>query len=181
MTTAELEKLRFPIGHFVKPESYSKEIITKYIQTISEFPTKLKLEVSHLNSEQLETEYRPDGWTIKQVIHHCADSHMNSFIRFKLALTEEKPKIKPYFEDRWANLSDGKNMQIESSLLILEGLHERWITLLKSLSDENLERTFIHPEHGNETRLKENIGIYAWHCEHHLAHITELKKRKSWK
>ncbi len=178
MTTSQLEQLRFPIGHFIKPEVYSKAILNHYIQTISNFPSKLKLEVAHLTNEQLETEYRPEGWTIKQVIHHCADSHMNSFIRFKLALTENKPTIKPYFEERWGDLSDSKNMPIESSLQILEGLHERWTVLLKSLSDENLERTFIHPEHENEIPLKENIAVYAWHCEHHLAHITELKKRK---
>ena len=164
MTTFELEKLRFPIGHFVKPENYTSEILANYIQILSEFPNKLKKEVSHLTDEQLNTEYRPQGWTIRQVIHHCADSHINSFTRFKLALTEDKPIIKPYFEDKWA-----------------EGLHIRWIALLNSLTPEELERKFIHPEHGNEITLKENIGVYAWHCEHHLAHITELKKRKNWR
>lgn len=181
MTTSELEKLRFPIGTFIKPEVYTNDILEKYIQTISDFPSKLKHEVAHLTNEQLETTYRPEGWTIKQVIHHCADSHMNSFIRFKLALTEDKPTIKPYFEERWAELPDSKNISIESSLLLLEGLHKRWTVLLKSLTDENLERKFIHPEHGNEIPLKENMGVYAWHCEHHLAHITELKKRKNWR
>lgn len=180
MTTAELEKLRFPIGHFVKPENYTKEILAKYIQTISEFPNKLKQETSHLTDAQLNTEYRPKGWTIRQVIHHCADSHMNSFIRFKLALTEDKPTIKPYFEDQWAELIDGKSLPITPSLNILEGLHQRWVNLLNSLTTEQLERTFIHPEHGQEISLKENIGVYAWHCEHHLAHITELKKRENW-
>ena len=181
MTNSELDNLRFPIGHFTKPEKYTKAVLEQYIQTIADFPSKLKQEVAHLSNEQLETPYRPEGWTIRQVVHHCADSHMNSFIRFKLALTEDKPTIKPYFEDRWAELPDSKNMPIASSLQLLEGLHFRWTVLLKSLSDENLERKFIHPEHGNEIALKENIGVYAWHCEHHLAHITELKKRKGWK
>lgn len=181
MTTIELDKLRFPIGLFIKSEKYMKAILEQYIQTISDFPSKLKQEVSHLTNDQLETAYRPEGWTIKQVVHHCADSHMNSFIRFKLALTEDKPIIKPYFEERWAELPDSKNLPINSSLLLLEGLHERWSVLLNSLTSEDLERKFIHPEHGNEIPLKENIAIYAWHCEHHLAHITELKKRKGWK
>lgn len=181
MTTLELEKLRFPIGHFTKPAIYTKAILKEYIETISCFPSTLTQEVSHLNHEQLETGYRPEGWTISQVIHHCADSHINSFMRFKLALTEDKPIIKPYFEDKWAELPDAKNIPIASSLQLLEGLHARWMVLLQSLSDEDLERKFIHPEHGNEIALKENIGLYAWHCEHHLAHITELKKRKDWK
>ena len=180
MENLELEKLRFPIGHFEKPNLFTKEIISGFIATIAAFPEKLKTAVSLLNEEQLNTPYKNEGWTIRQVVHHCADSHMNSFIRFKLTLTEEAPIIKPYFENLWANSVDSK-MGIESSLLLLEGLHHRWTILLDSLTEEELEKNFIHPEHGVKFQLKEIIGLYAWHCNHHLAHITELKKRKNWK
>ena len=175
-----LEKLKFPIGHYVKPQLITKDILAVYIQDISSFPERLKREVNHLTEAQLDTEYRPGSWTIRQVVHHCADSHMNSLIRFKLTLTEEKPIVRPYFEDRWAELIDSKNFQIESSIQILEGVHTRWTILLSNLTTKDLERTFIHPEHGLEFRLDENIGIYSWHCNHHLAHITSLKERKGW-
>jgi hypothetical protein len=176
-----LEQLQYPIGKFEKPETISKEILTKWISDIATFQTRLKSEVNHLTDEQLDTQYRPEGWTVRQVVHHCADSHINSFTRFKLALTEEKPVIKPYWEDRWAELPDGKNLPIVHSLMLLEGLHSRWTVLLNSLTEQDLNKKFIHPEHGLEFALRENIGIYAWHCNHHLAHITELKKRKNWK
>jgi hypothetical protein len=179
MENSDLEKLRFPIGHFEKPALYTKEIVSGYIAIIAAFPEKLKAAVSDLDEEQLDTPYRDGGWTIRQVVHHCADSHMNSLIRFKLALTEETPIIKPYFENLWANLADSQ-MAIEPSLQILEGLHQRWGFLLNSLTEEELEKSFIHPEHGKIFQLKEVIGAYAWHCDHHLAHITELKKRKEW-
>ncbi|MFZ9846607.1 MAG: YfiT family bacillithiol transferase, partial [Flavobacteriales bacterium] len=127
------------------------------------------------------TPYREMGWTIRQVVHHCADSHMNSLTRFKLTLTEDKPVVKPYWEDRWAELVDSKSMPISPSVQMLEGIHARWTVLLNSLSEQDLVKSFIHPEHGKEFRVDENIGVYAWHCNHHLAHITELKKRKNWK
>jgi hypothetical protein len=176
----EPEKSKFPIGKFRKPEKLTKEIIEGFIQDIESFPSRLKKEVATLNNDQLDTPYRPDGWTIRQVVHHCADSHMNSIIRFKLALTEDKPTIKPYYEERWAELPDSKNLPVESSLKLLEGLHTRWIILLRSLTEDDLRKTFIHPEHGKEFRIDENIGVYAWHCNHHLAHITTLKKTKNW-
>jgi hypothetical protein len=181
MSATDLENLRYPIGKYVKPESFTKGVITDFIRIISNFPDKLKKEVAHLSDEQLNTQYRPDGWTILQVVHHCADSHLNSFIRFKLTLTEDKPTIKPYFEDRWAELADGKSIPIDSSLVLLDGLHRRWTVLLISLSDSELERKFIHPEYGKELQLNEFIGFYAWHCEHHLRHITDLKNRNNWK
>ncbi|MES2828741.1 MAG: putative metal-dependent hydrolase [Bacteroidota bacterium] len=179
MTTADLEVLRFPIGKFSQPSVLTDEIISSYIQAIAEFPGKMNRETSLLSDEQLNTPYRPDGWTIRQVVHHCADSHLNSFVRFKLALTEDEPIIKPYFEERWAELPDSQ-LPVAASLSLLQGLHERWAILLASLTSEQLDRTFVHPEHGKHFSLKETIGIYAWHCEHHLAHITELKKRKGW-
>jgi hypothetical protein len=175
----QLEKLKFPIGEFQAKKNYTSEEIVQSITIIREFPSKLKGVVQNLNMEQLNTAYRPDGWTIRQVIHHCADSHMNSFIRFKLALTEDKPIIKPYFEDKWAEMIDYRG-DIQSSLLILEGLHARWSELLSQLNESELKREFIHPEHHKQIALIENIIIYAWHCDHHLAHITELIKRKNW-
>ena len=180
ITTTDLEQLKFPIGKFSKPDSFTKELLTLFISDIESFPQKLQQEVAHLNEQQLDTPYRPEGWTIRQVVHHCADSHMNSIIRFKLALTEEQPVIKPYLEDKWAELQDYK-LPIEPSLQLLEGLHFRWAILLKSFNEADLERKFIHPEHGKEFCLDEAIGMYAWHCNHHLAHITELKKREGWK
>ena len=150
-----------------------------WINRISTFPARLHKEVIGLKNEQLDTAYRPDGWTIRQVIHHCADSHMNSFIRFKLALTEDNPTIKPYWEDRWGELVDSK-MAIEFSLHILDGLHTRWTALLDSLTEAELKREFKHPEHSTPFKIDEYIGMYAWHSNHHLAHITELKKRKGW-
>jgi len=176
-----LEETKYPIGRFEKPDIITTEILNNNIKVIELFPSRLRVEVEKLTDEQLDTQYRPDGWTIRQVVNHLADSHMNSLIRFKLALTEEKPIIKPYFEDRWGELEDSKNIPIEPALKILEGLHNRWVVLLKSLSKKDLEKSFIHPEHGKEFRLDEIIGIYAWHCNHHLAHITTLKKIKNWK
>lgn len=180
MNSEEIEKRKFPIGKFQKPEILTKELLERYISDIDTFPIRLKNAVSKLTDSQLDTAYRPDGWTIRQVVHHCADSHMNSIIRFKLALTEEKPIIKPYYEERWAELSDSKTLSIEPSLLLLEGLHKRWTNLLRSLSNQDLEKTFVHPEHGKSFRLDENIGVYAWHCNHHLAHITSLIEEKKW-
>ncbi|GAA5038738.1 putative metal-dependent hydrolase [Marivirga lumbricoides] len=152
-------------------------MLDEFITDISSFPVRLRNEVQHLNSEQLNIPYRPGGWTIRQLVHHCADSHMNSLMRFKLALTEDQPVIKPYFEDRWAELPDSK-MEIEPALQILEGLHARWTTLLKSLTAEQLKKVFVHPEHGTEISLEENIALYAWHCNHHLAHVVSLKPKK---
>jgi uncharacterized damage-inducible protein DinB len=176
-----LEEQKFPIGRYKKTETITTELLEQWINDIAHFPKKIKDAVEYLNDEQLDTPYRPEGWTIRQVVHHCADSHMNSFMRFKLALTEDKPTIKPYFEDRWAELEDSKTFPIKSSIQLLEALHARWTILLQNMEDKDLRRTFIHPEHGEEVQLDENIGIYAWHCNHHLAHITTLKQQKGWK
>ncbi|MFD2598562.1 YfiT family bacillithiol transferase [Sphingobacterium corticis] len=171
-----IEKLKYPIGRFRHPERIDRNDIREWIQTIKDFPAKIHKEVAHLTKEELAKQYRPNGWTISQVVNHCADSHMNSFIRFKLTLTENTPTIKPYFENVWAELSDSKYYPVRSSLLILEGLHERWVNLMESLSDEDLEKEFLHPENKEKISLKTNIGIYAWHCEHHLAHIVNAKQ-----
>lgn len=174
------EALKFPIGTFKKPTEITAALLQDFISLIAEFPAQLRQETARLSDAQLDTAYRDGGWTLRQVVNHCADSHMNSLIRFKLALTEEKPTIKPYFEDRWAELPDSKNMPIEPALQMLEGIHIRWVVLLKSLTEEQLKRSFIHPEHGKEICLDENIALYAWHCQHHLAHITGLKKARGW-
>jgi hypothetical protein len=172
---ANIEELKYPIGKFQTSETIDCNQIEEWIRTIERFPEKLSHEVLNLTQAELEKQYRPNGWTIRQVVNHCADSHMNSLIRFKLALTEDVPTIKPYFEDLWAELRDSNVFPVGSSLKILEGLHERWTYLLRSLSDEDLERQFKHPESGELISLKINIGIYAWHCEHHLAHVRNAK------
>ena len=168
--------LRFPIGVFKKPEKITDVILEEWIAVISTFPSELSSEIHLLSNTELDTPYRPDGWTIRQVVHHFADSHMNSYIRIKLALTEDQPIIKPYFEERWAELPDSKHLSVLPSLKIIEGVHERWVVLLKSLTDDQFKMMFIHPEHGKTFSLDEVTGFYAWHCRHHLAHIFQAKK-----
>lgn len=172
------EDLRFPVGKFEKIE-VTDELRKDFIKTISELPMKLRDAVNDLNEEQLETQYRPEGWTVKQVVHHIADSHTNSLIRFKLALTEDVPPIKPYMEDRWAELADAKHAPIELSLNLIDGLHARWALVLQDMSAEDFERKLFHPEHG-EVDLNYMLSLYDWHCRHHLAHITNLKERNNW-
>ncbi len=177
---AELEKLKFPIGKFAPLANYTAEFLQSCKESIKDFPGKLRAETAHLSDQQLDTPYRPDGWTIRQVVHHCADSHMNAFSRLKLALTEDKPIIKPYDQDGFAKLSDSK-MPIDVSLKIIDGLHARWYDVLSNLKDSDLERSYIHPEYGKEVQMKQFIAQYAWHCGTHLGHITSLKKRMGWK
>jgi hypothetical protein len=174
------DKLRYPIGKFITPEVYTTDYLSERIQEIADFPALLKKEVSQLSDEQLDTPYRDGGWTIRQVTHHCADSHMNCFIRLKWALTEDTPTIKFYYEDLWGEMVDNTKMPIESTLALLEGLHFRLAYLMNSLSASDLNKSFIHPEHNASFQIKEIIGTYAWHGLHHLAQITELKKRKGW-
>ena len=166
-----MEHLKYPIGKFRKPENIDTATIKQWIKEIEDFPAALEALTKGLTNEQLQLRYRPGGWTISQVVHHCADSHINSIIRFKLALTEDAPTIRPYFEDRWAELPDGSDAHIADSMAMLKGVHRRWARLLHSLNDEQLNRTFTHPEHGKSFSLKENIGIYAWHGQHHLGHV----------
>lgn len=173
----DIEALKFPIGKFEKPADITKSDLEKWMYDIATFPARLKEAVQDITEDEMDATYRPGGWTIKQLIHHCADSHMNSFIRFKLALTENSPTIKPYFEERWARLPDANTMSVLPSLKILDGVHERWTVLLRHLTEEQCERIFIHPEHGRAFRIDESTALYAWHCNHHLAHIKEAKKR----
>lgn len=179
MTDQELQKLRYPIGRYSRPESITDALLRQWIDTIEAFPQNLKNEVAGLTDDQLDTPYRPGGWTIRQVVHHCADSHLNAMARLKLALTEDKPTIKPYLEARWAELADSA-LPVASSLQLLEGLHTRWTFLLQSLSAEDLKKTFVHPEHGREMPVGELVALYGWHCAHHLAHVTGLKREKGW-
>lgn len=178
MSHLNLEKLKFPIGKCPKTDDASANDVTTWIETIEKFPSKIKTLTSNLSDEQLNWIYRPDGWNIKQVVHHCADSHMNSFIRFKLALTEDVPTIKPYEEQLWAELVDGNSNAISPSIQIIKGVHTRWVMLLKSLTENDLKRQFIHPANIKILSLDETIGIYAWHCDHHLAQIEQALKYK---
>lgn len=173
----KLQDLKYPIGKYETPEIFTKEILNSYIDQISSFPSRLRREVENLNEEQLNTPYRPDGWTVKQVVNHCSDSHMNGFIRLKLALTEEKPVIRPYLEDRWADLSDSKNHPVEPALQILEGIHHRWSTLLSELTEEQWQRKLIHPQGNREMSVKELAGHYNWHGNHHLAHVKLVSRQ----
>ncbi len=175
-----MNDIRYPIGKFQVPEIIDSALIKKWILIIEEFPEKLESLTSGLSEEQLNTPYRENGWTVRQVIHHCADSHHNSYTRFKWTLTEESPVIKAYFEERWAELFDTKSAPIFLSIDYLKALHRKWVYLLKGLSNEQLSKNFIHPESNSTVGLKENIGIYAWHCNHHYAHIEHLLKRKKW-
>ena len=177
MTEEEIYKLRFPIGEFIKPGNITAHHLKTWIATLEEFPQSLISVTKDLNKDELNYKYRPNGWSIKQLVHHCADSHINSIIRFKLALTEDKPTIRPYFEDRFAKLID-YNEPIDSAFLILKGVHTKLGVLLKNLDEEELLYEFIHPEHGKQFSLAETIGTYAWHSNHHLAHIELALKFK---
>lgn len=174
-----MEELRYPIGRFEWKGEITPEQRQLWIEDIEGLPNKLREAVSGLTEAQLHEPYRPGGWTVRQVVHHMADSHMNSMIRFKLALTEQQPTIKPYDEAAWAELKDSSQAPIELSLVLLEQLHERWGRLLRSLHQEQWERNFVHPDSG-VVRLDVNLGIYAWHGRHHTAHITELRRRNQW-
>lgn len=172
------EQMRYPVGKFRAPVSYTAEDIRKWTATIREFPGRVRQAIIGLNDKQLDTPYRTGGWTLRQVVHHVADSHMNSLLRFKWALTEDNPTIKPYEEADWALLADYR-LPVEPSLRLLEGLHQRWATLLEGFTEEDWNRTFIHPATGDTTQLKKALALYAWHCKHHLAHITETAKKFS--
>jgi uncharacterized damage-inducible protein DinB len=170
---------RFPIGKFHYEGQVSEEQKQFYLDDIAQMPWNLRAAVKGLSDSQFDTPYRPGGWTVRQVVHHVPDSHMNSYVRFKLALTEDEPTIKPYAEDRWAELADNKATPVEVSLTMLDSLHDRWVRLLRSLTPEDWKRTFRHPDLGPMT-LEKTLALYAWHGKHHVAHITELRKRMSW-
>ena len=173
------EDLRYPIGDFDRNYEVSPAARANRIKTIAELPSAVSAAVSGLSEAQLDTEYRPEGWTVRQTVHHIADSHSNSLTRFKLALTEDDPPtIRPYYEDRWAELADSK-LPVDVSLKMIESIHTRWSTLLNSMTDEDFKREFIHPETGIWP-LEGALALYAWHSQHHTAHITRLREREGW-
>ncbi|UAY51373.1 YfiT family bacillithiol transferase [Ferruginibacter albus] len=179
------ENLSFPIGKvseqaFTGKETYSEELKKAAIKNIESLPQLLEESILNLDESQLNTPYREGGWTVKQVVHHVADSHMNSLIRFKLGLTEDNPTIKPYDQDRWANLADTKNVPVNVSITLLYTLHTRLVEVLKSIKDEEWQRTVFHPEMKKTITLWDLLAIYSWHGRHHTAHITKLRERNSW-
>jgi hypothetical protein len=169
------EELKYPIGKFVVPMSYTNEEIRGWINDIKTLPGKLRHAIIKLNDAQLDTHYRPGGWTLRQVVHHMADSHMNSLIRFKWALTEDKPTIKAYAQSDWALLADYR-LPVESSLKMLDGIHQHLVALFESFTENEWDRVFIHPETGASISLKRNLAMYAWHSKHHLAHVVNTVK-----
>lgn len=172
--------LRFPVGKFTRPESLTPEQRKAAVVTIAEAPARLKAALKGLNEKQLDTPYRPDGWTVRQVVHHIADSHMNAFTRFKLGLTEDVPTIKPYDETKWAELDDGKSTLVEESVQLLTGLHARWVYLLEHMKPSDFARTINHPEWKQPMSLDTLLALYEWHSRHHVAHITALRAREGW-
>ena len=174
----ELEDLRFPTGRFSTPSSSLPEVRAAHIQTLRLLPERLRAAVSGLTDQQIDTPYRAGGWTVRQVVHHLADSHANAHMRFKLALTEDWPTIKPYDEVVWANLADSR-LPVDVSLVLVEALHIRWVSLLESLSDEDFQKGFAHPELGRQN-LAKALALYDWHSRHHTAHITSLRARQGW-
>lgn len=179
---AWMDDLRFPIGVFEldSTQAVHDDQLNSWIDEIAALPEQLRQAVTGMDDSRLDTAYRPGGWTVRQVVHHLADSHMNAYTRCKLALTEEQPTIKPYLEDQWAELADGRSAPIEPSLILIEGLHDRWTRLLRSLDRGQLERVYYHPELGRTVDLVWVVGSYAWHGKHHLAHITRLQERMGW-
>ena len=173
-----MDDLRYPIGRFRPSPSGSPSERAESIAILRELPERLRAAVRGLHDAQLDTPYREGGWTVRQVVHHIADSHMNSYVRFKLALTEYEPTVKPYDEAAWAVLPDTR-MPIEASLALTDALHQRWVALLESLSDKDFEKRFNHPERGSEA-LATSLALYAWHSRHHTAHITSLRARMGW-
>jgi len=181
MEDKELEGLKYPIGYYEIPEDITDDHIAEWIGSLESLPGRLRKLVENLSEEQLETPYRPGGWTVRQTVHHIADSHHNSYIRFKWALTEETPIIKAYDEKAWSDLFDAKSAPIVLSLDHLSAVHAKLVYLLNGLSREHLQRAFIHPDGRIDSPLDENIGRYAWHGNHHYAHIENLLQREGWR
>ena len=174
----ELDDLRYPIGRFCMPANSGPDARAAHIQVLRELPERLTAAVAGLDDAQLDTPYREGGWTMRQLVHHVADSHANSYIRFKLALTEDWPTIKPYEEAAWAKLADSR-MPIDVSLVLITALHAHWVSLLESMSGEDFSKGYNHPENGKQT-LAVGLAIYDWHSRHHVAHITALRARQGW-
>jgi len=178
--TAQVADLQYPVGKFDWSVPVSEADYPRLIAEIAEAPGALRAAVAGLSRDQLETRYRPEGWTVKQVVHHVPDSHMNAYCRFKLALTEDEPTIKPYDQEKWAELPDSQRAPIDVSLDLLDSLHQRWVVLLRSMDTADFNRGLRHPEHGRVLTLAQMLALYAWHGRHHVAHITSLRKREGW-
>jgi hypothetical protein len=174
------QDLRYPIGKFEAPDEIDASRIEAWIDDVERLPAQLRALVEGLDENQLQTVYRPGGWTVAQVVHHIADSHLNSYTRFKLALTEDVPTIRPYDEAAWGELEDARDPDVSGSLDLVEHLHARWVRMLRAMQTGDWERTFFHPEGNVTIPLKVNVGLYSWHGRHHLAHISSLAERKGW-
>lgn len=177
--------LSYPIGKvedqlFSNKGDYDEKVKASHLLDIQLCPSMLEQAISNLDEHQLNIPYRDGGWTAKQVVHHVADSHMNAYIRFKLALTEDHPTIKPYDQDAWAQLSDTQNLPVNISLTLLHALHSRWVELMKNMNESDWNRSFFHPEQKRSITLWNVLGTYAWHGKHHVAHITSLRERMGW-
>lgn len=173
------EELRYPVGRFTPVTPVTDAVRTAAIDEVAALPRNIRAAVRGLSEAQIDTPYRPDGWTVRQVVHHVADSHMNGFIRLKLALTEENPTIKPYEENSWARLAD-MQLPLETSLLILDNVHARWDAVYRSMPAAQFQRTFFHPEMQERLTLERHVLLYAWHSRHHVGHITSLRSREGW-
>jgi uncharacterized damage-inducible protein DinB len=172
--------LRYPIGKFHRHGELTEDLRHRYIDDIERLPGRLREAVKGLTPAQLDTPYRPGGWTVRQLVHHIADSHMNAYVRLKLALTEDAPLIKPYLEAKWAELHDSKTLPVDVSLNLLDSLHQRWVDVLRSMKPAEFSRTMRHPEWTEPMSLDDGLALYAWHGKHHVAHITELRRREGW-
>ncbi len=171
--------LRYPIGRFRRPASLTQEERTAAVAALAEAPARLREAVAGLGEAQLDTPYRPGGWTVRQLVHHVPDSHLNAYVRCKLALTEVEPIIRPYDEDSWAQLPESRSAPIEASLALLDSLHRRWGLVLREMTPADWQRMLVHPESGRQS-VEQLIALYAWHGRHHVAHVTELRRREGW-
>ena len=174
-----MDSLQYPVGKYVA-QPFSSDLLKEWLLDIETLPVQIEYAVTNLDAAQLDMPYRDGGWTVKQLVHHVADSHMNAYIRFKLGLTENNPTIKPYDQDRWAEMADTRNLPINISLTILHAVHARWMEVLKHIKAEEWELTIVHPEHNKQMTLWYLLGLYAWHSRHHTAHIRGLRERKGW-
>ncbi len=175
-----MQDLRYPLGKFDAKSPITAESHAGAIAELASLPANLRAAVAGLTDAQLDTPYRPEGWTVRQLVHHVADSHLNAYTRIRLGLTEDNPTIKPYDERKWAELADAKSLAVESSLVILDGVHHRWVTLARTLAEADLARTVVHPDGDRTMTLDFLTAMYAWHCRHHVAHVIGLRTREGW-
>lgn len=174
-----MKENQYPIGKY-QPQPFSEKQLEEWLIDIKFLPQHLEYAILNLDEKQLETPYREGGWTVQQLVHHVADSHMNAYIRFKLGLTEDNPTIKPYDENEWAKMQDTKKLPVNISITLLHAVHARWYTILEHMKHKDFERTVFHPEHQKQMSLWFLLGMYAWHCRHHTAHVTTLRENKGW-